>query len=493
VSIRLKSFRSAIIVTGSGLVQKFLNIASIIVLARLLAPSDFGLIALANILIGALNTFSNLGLRQALIATYDDKIKASFHTFVATLAMGIVLSVGMFSLADVYASLYDHSSLAAVCRWMAPIVLIGALVIVPDALLVREMMFGRRVLPSIVATLSGITVSVSMAYAGYGVWSLVFGALTVPLIRLIGIALVCPEWQWLRLHKWNAGIMGRLIKFGIPNMSTGVVRYFYNNLDFFTIGKALGTHQLGFYTQGFNLSNLVVTNVSSMVNSVLLPSYRKIGEDKERLASAYLNSFQMVTVITIPFAMGIFVIAPDVVIVLLGEKWRDAIPILEIFAFMSLIRPLSGTTSPVFLSLGFPEYNLRTALIQAGALAVLVLPFVRWGIAGVASAVVITFAIGFVHNIYLVCYKTGLSIQPYDIIRQTFPSLAAGIIMVIIIAGLKLFVTHMFSREPGIMSLLTLILAGACTYVISLYYIERKLVDEIINLAKSSVGLQNVG
>ena len=244
MSIRLKTFRSGIIVTGSAVAQKFLSIASFIVLARLLEPSDFGLIALANILIGGLNTFSSLGLKQALISTYDDKIEASFHTFVATLAMGIVLSVGMFSLADIYASLYDHSSLAEICRWMAPIVLMGTLVVVPDALLMREMMFGRRVLPSIVATLCGITVSVSMAYAGYGVWSLVFGAITATLIRLIGIALVCPEWQWLRLHKWNVGIMGRLMKFGKRTMSTDAVRYYYNNLDFFTVGKVLGTDQL---------------------------------------------------------------------------------------------------------------------------------------------------------------------------------------------------------------------------------------------------------
>ena len=160
---------------------------------------------------------------------------------------------------------------------------------------------------------------------------------------------------------------------------------------------------------------------------------------------------------------------------------------------MSLIRPISGTTSPVFLSLGFPEYNLRTALIQAGALSMLIYPFLRWGIAGIALAVVITFAIGFVHNIYQVCYKTGLSMRPYEIIRQTFPSLVASMIMVGVVVGLKLPVTHLFGGEPGIISLLVLILTGVCTYAISLYYIERKLFDAIVNLAKSSVGLRKSG
>ena len=487
MDLRLASVRSGVAVTATSLGVRLLQIVSTILLARLLDPSDFGLIAFVHILLGGLGIFSTLGLPQALIATKEDKSTAAFHTFIMTATAGIAVTFLMVAVAVPYAAFYEMPELVFLCQVMALIVLFEALRIVPDALLVKEMMFGRRVLPTVVASLGGIAVSLGMAVQGYGVWSLASGAVTVSLLHLLGIGMVCPEWGWLRKRPWNGAIVGHLMHFGSRNLLAWVVQYFYNNFDDMVVGKMLGAKQLGFYTQGFGLSNMAVTSVSAVINSVLLPAYSKISEEKERLASAYLKSFQLVSVLTVPLAMGIFIVAPEAVIVLIGEKWRETIPVIQVFAFMSLVRPLSGSTSPLFMSLGFPNYNLRTALVQAISLTLLIFPLLRWGIAGVAFAVVCAFVLGFIHNMYLVTCRLDIPITLRAILRSLLPSLLAGCLMVLAMWLMKMAMARWLGYSENALSLINLVLTGGVSYPFFLFLIQRRLFMEIVELVLSAV------
>lgn len=487
MDLRLASVRSGIAVTATSLVVRILQIVSTVILARLLDPSDFGLMALANILLAGLAIFTTLGLTQALIATTEDRVLAAFHTFLMTAVAGILLTILMFAVAEEYSVFYETPELMSLCQVMALILFFQALRIVPDALLMKQMRFGRRVVPTIVASLGGVTVSLTMAFLGFGVWSLAAGALTTAFLQSVGIALVCPEWGWFRMHPWDNAMAKRLLRFGSRNVSTWLVQYFYNNIDHLIVGKTLGPKQLGFYSQGFSLSNMAVTSVSTVINSVLLPAYSKIAQDRERLARAYLKSFQMVAVVTVPMAMGIFVVAPEAVIVLIGEKWREAIPVLQVFAFMTLVRPLSGSTSPLFLSLERPQYNLRTALVQAASLAVLIFLFLDWGIPGVAFAVVCAFVLGFVHNIYLVCQKTDLPITLRAMARALLPSFVAGCLMLLSVSLMKFALAHWLGNSENVTTLVSLIVTGMVSYAAFLFFVERRLFLEILDLAKSAI------
>jgi len=488
MDLRLASVRSSMVVTASSFIVRLLRIGSTIILARLLDPSDFGLIALAGILLGGLSIFSGLGLSQALIATSENTQIAAFHAFLMTAAAGILLTLLMFATAGTYAEFYGTPELTAISQVMALIVLFQALRIVPDALLMKEMLFGRRALPTIIGTMGGIVISLSLAVLGFGVWSLVAGAVTLALLELVGIAIVCPEWGWFRKHTWDNAMAKRLLSFGSRNLSTGVIRYFYNNFDDMVVGKNLGPRQLGFYTQGFTLSNIAVTSVSTVTNSVLLPAYSKISQDRKRLARAYLESLQMVSVITVPLAMGTFVVAPEAVIVLIGEKWREAIPVLQVFAFMSLIRPISGTTSPLFLSLGLPQYNLRTALVQAVSLTLLIFPFLNLGITGVALAVVFTFSLGLIHNLYLVCHKTDVPLTMRTMLQSILPSLVAGSLMVLSVSVMKIALAYWLGNNENITALGSLILTGMLSYAVFLFLVRRRLFFKVIGLMRDAIG-----
>ena len=474
--------------TASSLGVQFFGFVSTIILARLLEPSDFGIMRSAAILLGTMNLFAGMGMRPALIATAEDKVRAAYHAALITLCGGLVLSVLVFASAPLLAGFFDEDILTPIVRWMSVGVLLISLRMIPQALLEKEMMFGRRVIPDISAGLTRMVIAVSLAFAGFGVWSLVIAWIAEKFVSFFVTILVSPTLAWLKRQPWDRGIARGLWRFGWTQMRTGMVRYAYNNGDGLIVAKFLGTTSLGFYTQSQSLSNLPVRNISQAVNSVLFPAYAKIRDDKNRLSNAFLSCFQFVAAVTIPISMGLFILAPELVIFLIGEKWYDSIVILQVFSLMAFLRPLSGSTSPLFLSLQKPHYNLRTAMIQGVTMFLLIALFIRWGAAGVAAAVVSAFALGFLYNIYLACWQCGLWIRPKDIVAQMWPAIASTAIMVAAVHLLKRPLLSLVGGEHNALSLITLILAGVVTYLVSLVLLKRSLVVDAIELVSSSLG-----
>jgi O-antigen/teichoic acid export membrane protein len=488
MKMRQKTFRSGIAVTASSLGVQFVGFISTIILARLLEPSDFGIMRSAAILLGTMNLFAGMGMGAALIATGEDKIRAAYHAALTTFCGGLVLSVLVFASAPVVAGFFEEDILTPIVRWMSVGVLMISLRIIPKAILEKEMMFGRRIIPDIGAGLTRMIIAVALAFAGFGVWSLVIAWIAERFVAFVVTLLVCPTLAWLKRQPWDRGIARGLWRFGYTQVRTGIVQYAYNNGDGLIVAKVLGTASLGFYTQAQALSNLPVKNISQVVNSVLLPAYAKIRDDKDRLSSAFLSCFQFVAALTIPISMGLFILAPELVIFLIGEKWRDSIVILQVFTLMGFLRPLSGSTSPLFLSLQNPHYNLRTAMIQGVTMFVFIAFFIRWGAVGVAAAVVSAFALGFIYNIYLACWKCELRIRPKDIVARVWPVVAATAIMVAVVHLLKRPLLSVVDGQHNVISLTTLILAGVVTYVVSLILLKRSLLIEILELVSSSLG-----
>jgi PST family polysaccharide transporter len=492
MALRQKIFRSGIAVTASSLGVQFLSFVTTIILARLLEPSDFGIMRLAAILLASMYLFAGMGMGPALIASRASTVRAAYHAGSTTAVGGLVLTAVVFALAPILAGFMDEEILTPIVRWMSIGVLMISLRIVPNAVLEREMMFGRRIIPDISGAFARMFVAVGLALAGYGVWSLVVAWIAERVVAVVAALIVCPTLEWMKRQKWDRGIARGLWKFGFTQLRTGLVQYIYNNGDGLIVGKVLGTAPLGFYTQAQTLSSLPVRNISQVVNAVLLPAYAKIRDDKDRLASAFLSCFQFVATLTLPIAAGLFILAPELIIFLIGEKWRSSIPILQIFTLMAFLRPLSGSTSPLFLSLHKPEYNLRTAMIQGVSMFALIALFIRWGAPGVAAAVVSAFALGFCYNIYLACWRCDLWIRPKDILAQVWSVVAATAIMLAVVQALKAPALWLGGGEHNALSLIALILAGMITYVVSLVLLRRSLVVNILELLSSSLGGRNL-
>ncbi|WP_447968808.1 lipopolysaccharide biosynthesis protein [Nitrospira sp. M1] len=488
-AMRLKAFRSGLAVTASNATLRLFQALSTILLARLLDPQDFGLVSLGGALIGICGLFSGLGMKAALIASTDETNKAAFHAFLITTTVGCLFTALIAGFASEFALIFGGNELTKICQWMAVIVLFNAIGLIPDALLSKEMMFGRRIIPAAVSSLSYMLTAVGMAYAGFGLWSLVYGRLVKSCMALLTNVLVCPTLRWLIPHKWDPFVAKNLTKFGMTTLGTGLVQYGYEHGDKLVVGKLFGTTQLGFYSQAYTISALTVGQISMITNSVLFPAYATIRDDNTRLAKAFLNSLQMLSAITIPFSMGLLILAPELIIFLIGEKWRASIPLLQIFAFLGLLRPLSGIASPLFLAINRPQYNFGGALIQGIAMIILVIIFIPWEVEGIALALVGAFAIGFIYNMFILCRNTGLPISLRDYLSQMLPTLIATVVMMAIVLCLKEPLLNMVAGAHNVFSLLSLVITGIISYGLTLYVIKPHLVTDIIELIFSGLGL----
>jgi PST family polysaccharide transporter len=442
MKLRLKAFQSGALLSITTVGIRALRFGALIVLARLLQPADFGLLALALVAVTGLTIISNLGLFSALVASKQEKYKAAHHVFVMNSGAGVCLSLLLVFGAGPYSQIYGEPVLQPICQMMALIVLFDSLKIAPDALLIKDMMLGRHVGSMVIGAVAGAAVSIVLAVLGAGVWSLVVGAVTTSLMTLVSLMIACPNMRWLYQQTWENAIAKQLLGFGTRSMTATVISYYCDSIDRLLVGKLFGSTQLGFYQQGFNFANLPILAVTDITHKVLLPAYSQISDDKQRLARAFLSSFQMVSVLTIPMAVGILVLAPEAIVVLLGDKWRETAAVIQVLALISLVRPLSRTTSALFLSLGFPQYNLLTALTQAVCMTLFILPALRWGIVGVASAVAFAVVVGLVQNMYLVCKKTGLPLKFQDIERSVRPILWSGFLMCLSLVAIKVMLYY---------------------------------------------------
>lgn len=486
-TLRSRAFASGLVVTVASVVMRVLEIVTVVVLARLLEPEHFGAVGLALVVMTSLNLFAQAGMGSAIVQTDADARKAAFNGFLVTGLAGAALFVLSVALAGPLARVLGHPELDGVFRWMALLIPIEMLRVVPTSLLIRTMEFGRQSSTQILGAVAKLTCATVAALLGLGLWSLVIGYLAGAAANTAATLALSTTTGWFRLRHWDRNLAAALARFGLPVLSTGLVRQFYNNADDILIGSLSGTAALGFYRQAYKLGNLPVSGISHAVNTVLFSSYSRLQHQRTRLGAAFLEAFRMVALLTIPVAFGLLLLAHEGVVVALGEKWRPAAPMLMVLAIVSLVRPLSGATGPLFTAIGKPGLNLRTALLQGLSLVPLALLLLRWGPIGIAWAVSLTFTLGFLHNVYLAAHRTGTGLTIGAIARAPARLLAAGGIMGAVLVAMKSLAAAGGRTTESLPALLLLGTAGGAVYLGAVYLLERQILVEVSRLLRRAV------
>ena len=376
---------------------------ALIFLARLLDPRDFGVVALAMVLFSTARLFSGLGMAQALIQSRRPDSQTAFWAFITTCVFGGII-FGLVNLLPVqFAALLGEPDLIPVIRWLSLLMLADVLVLVPEALLRKELQFGYVSSAILAGQLVDNAVAVAAAFAGLGLWSLVIGKLAGSCLRLLIIWIAAPARLWLKPTPWDATTMRELWGYGIKSTASGFTNFFNSHWDDWLVGRVLGTTALGFYDKAYSITNGTIAGLSrSVIDAVLFPSYSKIQHDPNRLANAFIRGLTVSALFMAPLAMGVLAIAYELVPTLLGDKWIPMIPALQIFAFMALARPLASSTSPLFRALNKPEYDMRAGLVVLIIMAPMALGLLNTGIVGVAFAVTFSYVCGFGFNVYQV-------------------------------------------------------------------------------------------
>jgi len=468
---------------GATMFLRVVSIGASIVLARILDPGDFGVLAMAGIVLSTTSLFSGLGMNMAVIQRQEDRGALAYQGFVVTLISGVILQLVVVIGAPWFAPLLGSNDVIPILRWMSFLILLGSLVSVPEGLLQKDLLFGRQSSAMVAAELLNLGLSIVLAVMGFGVWALVFGPVAKAFLYLLLVWILCPGWDWLIPKPWNRRLMRDMLSYGSKTTGGGLVSFFYSIIDNLLVGKFMGKIALGFYAKAYDFSLRTVDGIINFVGVVLFPSYAQLQEDKDRLARAFFKSLRFLSFFTIPIALGMFIVAPEMITILLGQKWVPMIAAFQILTFVGLVKPLSGTTGALFASTGHPGYNLRAGIL----LVIVMVPLIflslnlGLGIQGVAVAVLAAHVVGFGFNMFQV--HLLLPGKAKEMVVALIPALSCGIAMVTAVFFVK---EPLFAFAGGRQTLATLcamIAVGAVVYTVPLIFIQRPLVWEVASLA----------
>lgn len=427
-----------------------------VVVARILDPAEFGLFALALLVVNLFDYVKDLGVGSALVQNRRDWSLLAPTGLTFSVLFGLAGSAVLALTAPWAAAALGQPDLAGMIRVLAVGLALGALSTVPAAWLRRSMNFGARVLPEFAGALIKTALTIGLAFGGFGVWSLVYG-------QLAATAVMTPMY-WLVARRAPAfgldrAVAGELLRFGIPVTAVTLLAYAIYNVDYLAVGTRLGAEDLGLYTLAYRLPELLVLNLCVVVSDVLFSALSGLQHDREGLAGHYLQALSVVMALTAPVGVGLAVAARPVIATMYGDQYTGAVPILSVLALFTVVYSASFHAGDVFKATGRP--GVLTA-INFAKLALLAGPV--WWAAGhsatmVAYALLATEAIHFVVRMAVLHHLTGVRFSAVAT-AITGPLLAA--------AGMGLAVFALAHATAGLVAPLELALlavAGALLYV----------------------------
>ena len=456
------------------------NLAASVVLARLLQPEDFGIFGLAMIFIGIASRFGNLGFGLALIQKKDLRDEHVSSIFVVHLLLFGLITGIIISFAPLVGAYFDNPLVGRALRAMAWIFIAHAFSSIARAILQRRMDFKSAALSNIVDHVTSTVSSITLAWLGYGVWSLVYGHIGG---SLSSATVMMIKARWRPVFRYDHAAMKELFSFGLNIFVKNLLIYVSDKVDYFVIGKQLGPAALGFYEKAFNIMDLGIKELSTKIGSgVLFPAFSRIQDDQERLRSAYRKIVLSLTLVCFPFFFGLYLVSPSAIYVLFGEKWMASVVPLQILCLAGLFRTHLHITGTVINAMGrvAPEVRIRAAAFILLTIGCFIGSF--WGIVAVALAVTATTAILMVMMVSYLKTLTGLSW--IDFIRPQCAALQSSLFMALIV------VVHQRWFEPslGLHSvgmLLSSTAVGALSYMAALWLLRP---DPVVSLMRELVG-----
>ena len=336
----------------SKYVNRLLGFVTTMILAKFLVPEDFGLVALAAMMIEIIKIFKDMGLGQALIYRKDRIEEASSAAFFMTLGLNTTLFLLTLLLAPLTASFFEDSRITTVLIVLSTNLLWMSLGVVPSALVRKEIDFHKLIIPEVAPVVVGSIVGITMAYKGYGVWSLVVRALVVDILYVILLWRIIP---FRPRFNFNREIVAELLHYGKFIVGTSIFAVVLYNIDKFYISKIIGLAPLGIYTLAFSIANMPVTELGHLICRVMFPVFSRLNSDLPALRQSFEKTFRFAAAVTFPMAIGIITFGPGLVDLMLDAKWAPMKGPLQVLALAALMRSLSVILHELIRAMGHPK------------------------------------------------------------------------------------------------------------------------------------------
>lgn len=332
-----------------------------VIMARMLLPSDYGTIGLLAIFFEVSQAFIDSGFSSALIRTKSPSEKDYSTVFYFNLAISVVIYGILFVTAPWVANFFEIELLSSILRIQAITLIINAIMAVQIAMLNVKLDFKSLAKMKVTATLISGLCGIAFAYAGFGIWALVYQQIIAAVINLIFICCVC---RWIPRGGFCMESFKRLGAFGSRLLAAGMLHTVYKNMTTFAIGKFYSPQDLGFYSRGNHFSDLPGNTINGVLQTVTYPILAKIQDDEVQLVRVY-RKYIRITSLAIFFVSGLLcALAKPVILLCLTDKWSPAIIYLHIFAFSSMFDHLSTINLNLLKVKGRSDLFLKLEIIK---------------------------------------------------------------------------------------------------------------------------------
>lgn len=448
-----------------------------IVLARILSPSDYGTIALVTVFTTILQVFIDSGLSTALIQKKDADDLDFSSVFYFNFVICIILYLIMFVSAPFIADFYKDSSLVSIVRVISLTLIISGVKGVQQSYVSRHMLFKRFFFSTLGGTIFSALLGIIMAYAGFGVWAIVFQQLSNNTIDTL-ILWITVKWRPVKKFSWLR--LKNLLSFGWKLLASSLLDTVYNNLRNMIIGKLYTPADLAFYNQGDKFPKLIVTNINTSIDSVLLPTMSNEQDNPVRVKEMTRRAIKTSTYIMAPLMIGLAFCAEPIVRLVLTDKWLPCVPYLRIFCVTYLFWPIHTANLNAINSMGRSDLFLKLEILKKIIGMILLLSTMWFGVMAMAYSLLISsFTSQLINtwpNRYLLKYSY------IDQIKDILPNILMSLIMGVFVY----FISYL--HLSVLVSLTIQILLGGIIYLILSILTKNDSFIYLINILKSRKG-----
>ncbi|MFD2570934.1 MOP flippase family protein [Spirosoma soli] len=394
-------------ITVSTVISTLFQFVQVAVLARLLAPSDFGIVSISNLIISFFQVFANLGFSNSVIYKQESDRNVLSTLYFLNLIAGLLIFTLIHTTAPYVISFYKEPKLERVLNYSSYYFLIAYFGQLYMFLLEKELRFKSVAIIDITGTIIGSTVTIYLAYNGYHELSLIIGSLVMQAVKTVlqitfGLKLFLPALSF------NLNKVKDHLRFGLFNMGDGFLGFIQSNSDNIFLGGMLGVKMLGYYTIAYQLSIFPITKLNPIILQVAYPILAKMKNSTAELKKSYLKILDFISYCNLPLLAGLFITADGVVPLIYGPGWEQTIDLIRLFVFVGLFFCLSHPLYTVAFTKGKPNLlfylNLGTLLFKIPLVYIL---GTHWGITGIATAFLITTFLNMVANFIIVHYLIG--------------------------------------------------------------------------------------
>ena len=484
-TITQRSVKGSAWLFSGRLVANVIRLAAVAILARHLSPGDFGLVALAQVLLQFSVLAADNGIGTYVICDretgWERRMSSAFWLNLGLTAGQLLI---LCAATPFLSRFYENWMLGQVLSGLAVVFLFQQMAVVPEALVRRNLQYQNLVVRDTVCQFITAVFSVAMALAGWGIWSLVIPQVIMEPVRFVAI-LSIAKWR----PRFSAGLEAwpKIIRYSANLLGMNFFGLIANDGDTLLVGKVLGVTSLGYYNLAWQLSNLVGRNVTGVVSAVALPALAILKEDVSRLQSAYRRLLRMLAAISFPFLMVLFVLAPDLIRLVYGPRWDPVTTLLRIFIVFTVVRSVTSPCALIFNIVGRPDVGFKFAFAFLPFYVAAIYVGSWWGLIGVATGVMIVRTSGAVLALALSTRLISLSFM--RIIADLTVVGIAALVANGIVWAVNIYLMAQ-SIDP-ITRVVTCVVCAGILYSLCLARFDRKTYGEVTKLVSSLI--PNVG